>query len=340
MFDPELFGQAMAEEIRKAVAPLREEIADLRKQLEEARSQGPDVRQMVAAAVADIPVPKDGKDADEAAIVERVTQAINADLEQWKAEAQGAIKVPELPDIKGMVDSAVADAVKAVPAPKDGKSFTLEDAQPIIDKAVELICEDAEKSISEAVKAIPAPKDGVNGTSVTLDDVRPLIESEIEKAVKQIPVPKDGIGMAGAMIDRDGSLIITMSNGEAKNLGPVVGKDGLSLESFEMTYDADAHEVVLRAVSVGKSQEIRYPAGGIHGKGYWRDGNKAKSGDAWTHDGSLWVAKKDTDETPSTKSGDWMLAARRGRDGGSVVRRVKEGPAAPIKLGGGDAGND
>lgn len=300
MFDPELFGQAMAEEIRKAVAPLREEIADLRKQLEEARSQEPDVRQMVADAVADIPAAKDGKDADEAAIVERVTQAINADLEQWKAEAQGAIKAPELPDIKGMIDSAVADAVKA----------------------------------------IPAPKDGINGTSVTLDDVRPLIESEIEKAVKQIPVPKDGIGMAGAMIDRDGSLIITMSNGEAKNLGPVVGKDGLSLESFEMAYDADAHEVVLKAVSVGKSQEIRYPAGGIHGKGYWRAGNRAKSGEAWTHDGSLWVAKKDTSETPSTKSGDWVLAARRGRDGESVVRRVKEGPAAPIKLGGGDAGND
>lgn len=291
MFDPELFGQAMAEEIRKAVAPLKEEIADLRKQLDEAKAQAPDIRQ-------------------------------------------------QLPDIKGMVESAVSEAVRDIPAPKDGKSFTLEDAHPIIDKAVELICEDAEKSISEAVKAIPTPKDGVNGTSVTLDDVRPLIESEIEKAVKQMPAPKDGIGMAGAMIDRDGSLIVTMSNGEAKNLGSVVGKDGLSLESFEMAYDADAHEVVLKAVSVGKSQEIRYPAGGIHGKGYWRDGNKAKSGDAWTHDGSLWVAKKDTDETPATKSGDWMLAARRGRDGESVVRRVKEGPVAPIKLGGGDAGND
>lgn len=292
-FDPELFGQAMGEAIRKAVEPLNAEIADLRKQIDESRAQLPDIRQLVADEVAKIPTPENGKDADESAIVERVTQAIKGDLDQWKADAQEQIVAPELPNISEMVDLAVSEAVKMIPAPKDGASFTLEDAQPIIDKAV-----------------------------------------------RQIPVPKDGIGMAGSMIDRDGNLIITMTNGETKNLGPVVGKDGVSLESFEMTYDADAHEVVLKAISVGKPQEIRYPAGGIHGKGYWRDGNKAKSGEAWTHDGSLWVAKNDTSETPSTKSGDWVLAARRGRDGESVVRRVKDGPAAPIKLGGDDAGND
>lgn len=341
-FDPELFGQAMGEAIRKAVDPLKAEIADLRKELDEARAQSPDVRRLVADEVAKIPTPENGKDADESAIVERVTRAIKGDLDQWKADAQDQIVSPELPNISEMVDLAVSEAVKAIPAPKNGASFTLEDAKPIIDKAVELICEDAEKAISDAVSAIPAPKNGSNGTSVTVDDVRPIIEAEIEKAVKQIPTPKDGLGMAGSMIDRDGNLIITMTNGEAKNLGPVVGKDGVSLESFEMTYDADAHEVVLKAMAAGKSQEIRYPAGGIHGKGYWRDGNKAKSGEAWTHDGSLWVAKKDTSETPSAKSESWTLAARRGRDGESVVRRVQSGPAQPIRLkdGGDESGND
>lgn len=340
MFDPELFGQAMGEEIRKAVAPLKAEIADLRKQLDEVKAQAPDVRQLVADAVADIPPPKNGKDADEPAIVERVTQAIKADLEQWKAEAQSAIEVPELPDIKGMVESAVSEAVAAIPTPKDGKSITLDDAKPIIDKAVELICEDAEKAISEAVKAIPVPKDGVNGTSVTVDDVRPLIEAEIDKAVKQIPVPKDGIGMAGAMIDRDGNLIITMTNGETKELGRVVGKDGLSLESFEMTYDAEDHEVVLKAVAAGRIQEVRYPAGGIQGKGYWRDGNKAKAGEAWTSDGSLWIARKDTSTKPSTSNDAWFLAARAGRNGEMVIKKVKEGPQPPIKLGKSDEGGE
>ena len=391
-FDPELFGQAMGEAIRKAVEPLKAEIADLRKQIDESRAQSPDIRQLVADEVAKIPTPENGKDADESAIVERVTQAIKGDLDQWKADAQGQIVAPELPNISEMVDLAVSEAVKAIPAPKDGssitvddvlpvlesaiaesraaldaatkqaqeaaqkaldaasnlrqpedgKSFTLEDAQPIIDKAVELICEDAEKAISEAVSAIPAPKDGNNGASVTLDDVRPLIEAEVEKAVKQIPTPKDGLGMAGSMIDRDGNLIITMTNGETKNLGPVVGKDGLSLESFEMAYDADAHEVALKAMAAGKSHEIRYPAGGIHGKGYWRDGLEAKAGEAWVQGGSLWIAKRNTTEAPSHSSENWFMAARKGRDGESVVRHVQSGPPQPIRLkeGGDDAGND
>lgn len=293
--------------IDAAISPLANKIFELEKQIVALT----DIEKLVAAeiekSVSAIPVPVDGKDCDMEAVKEMIVEQ-----------------------------------VKAIPAPKDGSSFTLEDAKPIIDKAVELICEDAEKAISDAVSAIPVPKDGSNGTSVTVDDVRPIIEAEIEKAVKQIPAPKDGLGMAGSMIDRDGNLIITMTNGETKNLGPVVGKDGLSMESFEMAYDADAHEVVLKAMAAGKSHEIRYPAGGIHGKGYWRDGLEAKAGEAWVQGGSLWIAKRNTTESPSHSSESWFMAVRKGRDGESVVRRVQSGPAQPIRLkdGGDDAGND
>ena len=285
-FDPEQFGKAMGEAIRNAVEPLKAEIADLRKRLEDERSNRVDVKQVVADELAKLPPAKDGKDADEGLIEERVTESIKSELAEWKSQVESDI---ELPDIESMVGAAVAKAMDEIPAPKDGES-------------------------------------------VTVDDIRPLIEATVDSAVKQIPRPKDGVGMAGSMIDRDGNLIITMTSGETKNLGPVVGRDGLSLESFEMTYDADTHEVVLRATSVGKSQEIRYPAGGIRGKGYWRDGTKASPGDAWTHDGSLWIATKATSETPSSRSATWVLAARKGRDGESVVRRVKEGPRPPIRL--------
>ena len=290
--EPSEIAKIMAEAAAKAVAPLKAEIADLRRHLDEAKAQAPDVRQMVADAVAGIPAPKDGKDADETAIVENVVRAVEAHFDKWKTDIQESIEVPELPDIKGMVKSAVSDAVKAIPVPKDGD----------------------------------------DGTGVTVEDVRPLIEAEIDKAVKQIPVPKDGVGMAGAMIDRGGNLIVTMTNGETKELGRVEGKDGLSLESFEMAYDAEEHEVVLKAVAAGRTQEVRYPAGGIHGKGYWRDGNKAKAGEAWTSDGALWVAKKDTSTKPSTGNDAWFLAARAGRNGETVVKKVKDGPQPPIRL--------
>lgn len=155
---------------------------------------------------------------------------------------------------------------------------------------------------------------------------------------------KDGIGLAGAMIDRDGNLQITMTNGQVKSLGQVVGKDGsngingvdgkdgLSLDSFEMEYLSESHEISIKAVCQGRVKEIRYSAGGIRPAGYWREGTKAKAGEAWVHDGSLWVAMKDCASKPATNDEGWIIAARKGRDGerGASGKPVD---TSPIKLG-------
>lgn len=78
-------------------------------------------------------------------------------------------------------------------------------------------------------------RDGQDGQSFTIDDARPFIVSEVERMVSSIPIPqngkdgtpgKDGIGLASAMIDRNGELIVTTTNGETKGLGIVVGRDG------------------------------------------------------------------------------------------------------------------
>lgn len=149
----------------------------------------------------------------------------------------------------------------------------------------------------------------------------------------------DGIGMAGALIDREGSLLITMTNGEVKNLGPVVGKDGVSkdgkdgvsFESFDMEYLPESHEISIKASVQGRAKEVRYSAGGIRPAGYWREGTKAKTGEAWVHDGSLWIAVKDCQSKPATNDEGWIIAARKGRDGerGPSAKPIDN---APIKL--------
>jgi hypothetical protein len=150
----------------------------------------------------------------------------------------------------------------------------------------------------------------------------------------------DGLGLAGAMIDRDGSLLITLTNGEVKSLGKVVGKDGqdgndgkdgLSLESFDMQYLPESHEITVKAVCQGRSKELRYPAGGIRPAGYWREGTKAKAGEAWVHGGSTFYAIKDNESKPSTNDEAWIIGARAGRDGerGATGKVVSD---APIKL--------
>lgn len=47
-------------------------------------------------------------------------------------------------------------------------------------------------AIADAVKALPVPKDGTDGVSVTLDEVAPLIDDAVAKAVSAIPVPENG----------------------------------------------------------------------------------------------------------------------------------------------------
>lgn len=298
MFDPEEFGRAMGEAIRKAVEPLHAKIAELEKQL------------------AAVPAPVAGKDGQDG------RDGKDCDMEE----------------VRRMVDAAV----KALPAPaagkdgadgKDGVSVTIEDVRPLIADAVKAIQDEAMSKLGDAIKALPVPKDGKDG--------RDGIDGKDGRDGEKGERGSEGVGLAGAMIDRAGELVVTMSNGEAKNLGPVVGKDGqngkdgadgMSLESFDLEYLEESHEVRIKASAAGRVKEVRFPAGGIRPGGYWREGTKAQAGEAWVHDGSMFIAKHPTTIKPDAKSEDWIIAARRGRDGETTVRHVKDGPPEPIKL--------
>jgi len=358
-FDPEMFGQAMGEAIRKAVEPLNAKIATLEKDLVDMAAQ---LQSEVSAWVEAQPEKgdpgRDGKDCDMAAV-------------------------------KAMID----EAVKALPAPaagkdgangKDGASVTVGDLQPMMDEAVKQLRKDANEAISEPLRLAEAARDSIckalgdlrqpkDGKSVTLEDVRPMLADavkgmqdeaaqKLDAAIKALPVPKDGrdgadgkdgqagekgadgAGIADLLTDRDGALVATFTDGRMKNLGVIVGKDGrdgvdgkdgadgLGLDAFELEYLSDTHEICVKATCAGRVKELRYPAGGIHGKGYWREGVKAAANEAWTHDGCMWIATKATAAKPEVSSPDWFLAARKGRDGERGAKGQDAVPPAPIKL--------
>ena len=196
---------------------------------------------------------------------------------------------------------------------------------------------DVAAAVKAAVDALPAPAPGKDGASVTIEEVQPLVAEAVAKAVDALPAPapgKDGIGLAGAMIDRDGALQVTMTDGTVKDLGPVVGK---SLDTFAMEYLPETHEVRIKAACAGREQEVRFEAGGIRlgaSNGYWCEGVKAKALEAFSYDGCLWVARSATTAKPSAESPDWVLAARQGRPG--PAGKDLNAPRAPetIKVGG------
>lgn len=246
-------------------------------------------------------------------------------------------RLAERPAVTDEIKAAIDEAVKSIPAPRDGK-----DADP----------ETVEQMVRAAVSALPPPRDG---TSITLEDVMPVIDESVkairadlyghlDAAINSIPAPRDGqdgAGIADLLIDREGVLVATFTDGRMKSLGKVVGtdgrdgadgKDGIGLESFEQEYLPETHEVRIKATCAGRVQETRYPAGGIRSAGYWRDGSSAKACEAWSCDGALWIARVATSAKPDAKSEDWILAARKGRDGERAQKPPEAAPAAPVKL--------
>lgn len=324
MLDTKAIAEATAAVVKAHVAaliePLRASVAALEKRIDA------------------LPAPRDGKDADEDAIVARVREEVSAEIKDIRSVVDAIPHAPELPDIAGMVEHAVSEAREqdvglvgewmhgvnekfaALPVPKDGK-----DADPVDMGAISSMMSEM---VATAMAALPPPKDG---KSVSVDDVRPIIDDAVARAVAALPKAKDGapgkdgVGVAGAVIDRDGSLVVTLSNGEAKQLGRVVGKDGdpgapgrdgFSLKDFEVELMADGRTILMKFDDGGPiSYAWEIGVATMIYRGVYRDGVYQK-GDTVTFGGSLWHSNKDDNtEKPDTGSGAWTLAAKRGRDG-------------------------
>lgn len=198
-----------------------------------------------------------------------------------------------------------------------------DEMKPVLDL---LVTEAVAKHL--AAHPIPAPKDGRDGADGAPGPQGPQGEKGADG--------KDGVGLAGAMIDREGGLVVTLTNGEQKSLGPVVGRDGrdgadgLSAEDFAGAYDPERGFVV-RAARGEKTAEFVLPIY-VH-RGFWSEGKAINAGESATHDGALWIAKRQTTAKPCLENGDdWILAARKGRDGRDGRNGIDK--TAAVKVGG------
>jgi len=412
MLDTKAIAEATAAVVKAHVAalvePLRLAVADLDKR------------------VSALPAPRDGKDADEGAIVARVRDEVSTEIKELRAVVDAIQPAPELPDIAGMVKWAVSDAREqdaaqiqawmdgvdekfaALPAPRDGKDADPELIKQLVDDAVAALPpapagKDADpevvrQMVAEAVAGLPQPKDGKDGRdgtdgapgrdgadadpdiirqmvaeavaalppardgkdadpidpdeirsmvadivqpaiaaiplpqdgkSVTVDDVRPMIEDAVAKAVSALPkakdgeAGKDGVGLAGAVIDRDGSLVVTLTNGDTKQLGRVVGKDGEQGQKGADGHDGvgfddldmveDERGILLRFAKGDLVREFALPV--VIDRGVYREGTEYRKGSGVTWAGSFWIAQRDNPGKPDTADSGWRLAVKKGQNG-------------------------
>lgn len=277
-----------------------------------------DMRPLIDAAVASVPAPADGKSVS----VDDVAPLIAVEVER----AVAALPLPQdgtsvtIDDVRPLIESAVA----AMPMPADGKSVTVDDVAPLITAEIEravaalpaprdgasVSIDDVRPLIADAVATLPAPKDG---QSVTVADVEPLIAREVERAVAALPGP---IGLAGAMIDRKGALMVTLSDGKLIDLGRVEGKNGDPGLGFD---DLALEQISERSfvVRFNRGEQVKtftFSMPVMLDRGVFRAGEAYEKGDCVTYAGSLWIAQADTSAKPDGAESGWRLGVKRGRD--------------------------
>lgn len=251
---------------------------------------------------------------------------------------------PLLAEIRSLRSEVDALRARAPEKGEDGKSVTLDEVRPLVESAVKAEVSaipraqdgaDADMDalrahLADLVAALPVPE---APKALTIDDLAPLVQERVERAVSAIPVPQDGVGLAGAVIDRDGALCITLTNGEVKTLGPVVGRDGEDGDAGAPGFGLDDFDVNLR--EDGRILELSFESGErkytaslfiptMIYRGVYREGQEYERGDTVSFGGSMWHCNGGdlegpwngtTAEKPGEGTKYWTLAAKRGRDG-------------------------
>jgi hypothetical protein len=162
---------------------------------------------------------------------------------------------------------------------------------------------------------------GADGRSVSLEDVRPIIEAKcaewaldferraqdiLRRAIESIPRPADG---------RDGK--------DGKD-----GADGLGFDDFDIEYDGE-RSLAFRLERGERLKSWKFDLPVPISRGVFKPGETYKTGDGVTYSGSYWIALRETDARPGEGNDHWRLSVKRGRDGkdGKDGAEGKQGPA-------------
>lgn len=296
----------------------------------------PLIEEQIQAAVASMPVPKDGKDADP----KQIQLTIAAELAKLPVPADGTSVT--IDDVLPLIEGQVKNAVALLPVPKDGKDADLEQIN---------------RTIADEVAKLPKPADGV---SVTVDDVLPLIEEQVSAAVAAIPLPKDGdsVSIEQVQLLVDKAVASALAGIEPPKAGEP-GRDAAHIEigpaidpeksyprgsyakhlgglwrSFEATSGMRGWECIVDGVaslsveqdgergfkavaqlSSGKTEEKALTLPVMIYRGVFT-GASHTPGDTVTWGGSLWHCDEPTSDKPGElDSKGWRLAVKKGRDG-------------------------
>ncbi|MDR6851090.1 hypothetical protein J2Y54_000583 [Sphingomonas sp. BE123] len=262
------------------------------------------VADRVERAVAALPPPAPPAEVDMVAIERLVADRVERAIAALPPPAPPA--EVDMAAVERLVAERVERAVAAVPPPAPPAEVDMAAVERLVAERVE-----------RAVAALPPP---APPAEVDMAAVEQMVAARVERAVAALPPAppgqpgQSGVGLAGALINRDGNLIITLSNGELQDLGRVVGREGFSLENFDTKWDGE--RTLTLSFNDGRqeySHQLHMPI--VIYRDVYAEGVAYEPGDAVTWGGSLWIAQRTTSAKPDTTDSGWKLSVKRGRDG-------------------------
>ncbi|HCF5688186.1 TPA: hypothetical protein NIH14_001866 [Pseudomonas aeruginosa] len=323
MIDPVEFGKAMGAIVREATAPLIARIEQLEK----------------ALSAQTIP------SADEV--------AARIDLGALAKSAAEMVPPPQDADMEALKEH-LSELVKAIPAPSDGQSVTVEDVAPLI-----------REEVAKAVAEVPPAKDG---ESVTVDEVRPILADLVGKAVADLPPPAPGkdadmealrahlgdlvkgiqlptvptIDEVAATFERRFSDLTLSWERQARETFdkaadrmpiPKDGRDALPLECFDLALGEDGRTVTVKMQAGETLIEKSVKIASVMDRGVYSSEGSYEKGDGTTYGGCYWIAQKDAPGGAPGASPDWRMAVKKGRDGKDLRDSAsKHDPSKGVKI--------
>jgi hypothetical protein len=279
-----------------------------------------------------------------ARFIRKQLEPVTKQLDDLRGASVGFVEKGELAEVQRLWEERYSNPGAWIPKallPMGEKGEPGKDADPISmpDVAAEILATDELKTLVDLHVAEAVAKYFEENPIQHGKDGKPGEKGEPGESIKGEP-GADGVGLAGAVINRAGELVVTKTNGEAIALGVVVGKDGdsgkdgadgLGFDDLSATYDGERGVVLkFQRGEVVKEFALHLPV--VIDRGYWREGTEAKAGDAMTHDGTLWIALRDTKAKPARESEDWRIGARKGRDGLQGPPGKAYTPPGPVVL--------
>jgi hypothetical protein len=237
---------------------------------------------------------------------------------------------------------------------------TAEDVASLVDLA----------ALSKAAAAL-VPK-AENGTSVTADDVRPMVDELVSKAVAALPAAEKGKDAdMDALKSHLGELVksvppvaalpvpsveevattferrfsdLTLSwERQARDTfekaadrmpKPKDGRDALNLEDFDITLADDGRTVTVKMQAGETVIEKSVKIAAVIDRETFKHDGVYEKGDGVSYGGSFWIAKCDSPKgVPGSGETDWRCAVKKGRDGKDLRENASTfDPAKGVKL--------